>query len=185
MSGTAQTSAARLGIEATQMELTQHLMAEDPLAVVIRGHLYIERELLNFMDARGLPKNQVPTKYAHRVQRAVKLGLPNGFSKQLILMGKLRNRFGHHLNAKISKADAEEFANAYALGDDGIQYAYQNTLAKLDDGTRPRSVTELEPKERIVLHIIVLWAGIAVATAKANGIGVEGMMQSAIEADQA
>jgi hypothetical protein len=87
---------------------------------------------------------------------------------------KLRNRFGHHLNAKISKADAEEFAAAYDLGDDVIEHAYQNTLAKMNDTTRARSVSDLEPKERVVLHIIVLWAGVAVATAKAKGIGMEG-----------
>jgi hypothetical protein len=89
-------------------------------------------------------------------------------------MGKLRNRFGHHFNAKISKADAEEFAAAHKLGDDVIQYAYQNTLAKMNDATRALSVNNLEPNERVVLHIIVLWAGVAVATAKANGIGLEG-----------
>ena len=125
-----QTTVTRLGIEATQMELTNHLMSEDPLAVVIRGHLYIERELLNFIAVSGLPKNQVPSKYAHRVQRAVKLGLPNEFAKQLIVMGKLRNRFGHHLNAKISKAYPEEFAAAHRLGDDVIQHAYRTPWPK-------------------------------------------------------
>jgi hypothetical protein len=184
MSPLLQTSAARLGIEATQMELTNHLMAEDPLAVVIRGHLYIEAELLNFIAASGLPQNQIPSKYAHRVQRAVKLGLPNEFSKQLVFMGKLRNRFGHHLNAKISKADAEEFAAAYDLGDDVIQHAYQNTLAKMNDATRARSVNDLEPKERVVLHIIVLWAGVAVAAARAKGVGME-EVQYATDANRA
>jgi hypothetical protein len=89
-------------------------------------------------------------------------------------MGKLRNRFGHHLNAKISKADAEEFSAAYDLGGDVIQHAYQNTLAKLNDATRARSMNDLEPKERVVLHIIVLWAGVAVATARAKGVGMSG-----------
>jgi hypothetical protein len=173
MSPLVQTSAARLGIEATQMELTKHLMAEDPLPVVMRGHMHIEAELLNFIKACGYRQNQIPTKYAHRVQLAVKLGLPNEFSKQLVFMGHLRNRFGHRLNAKIAKADAEAFAAAYELGDNVIEYAYQNTLAKLNDATRARSVNDLEPKERVVLHIIVLWAGVAVATARAKGVGME------------
>jgi hypothetical protein len=128
MSSLVQTSAARLGIEATQMELTKHLMAEDPLPVVMRGHMHIEAELLNFIKACGYRQNQIATKYAHRVQLAVKLGLPNEFSKQLVFMGHLRNRFGHRLNAKIAKADAEAFAAAYELGDNVIEYAYQNTL---------------------------------------------------------
>jgi hypothetical protein len=173
MSPLAQTSAARLGIEATQMELTKHLMAEDPLPVVMRGHMYIERELKDFVQASGLPEKQIPTKYAHLIQRAVKLGLPNEFSKQLVFIGKLRNRFGHHLHAKISKADAEEFAAAYDLRDDVIEHAYQNTLAKMNDTARARSVSDLDPKERVLLHIIVLWAGVAVATARAKGVGTQ------------
>src|ERR1700721_4542283 len=125
------TAAARLGIEATQMELTNHLMAEDPLPVVMRGHMYIERELKDFVQASGLPERQIPSKYAHLVQRAVKRGLPNQFSKQLIFMGKLRNRFGHHLNAKISKADAEEFAAAQQLGDNVLENGNQKTMDKI------------------------------------------------------
>ena len=60
MSETAQTSAARLGIEATQMELTKHLMAEDPLPMVMRGHMHIPAEILNFVKARGLLQNEIP-----------------------------------------------------------------------------------------------------------------------------
>jgi hypothetical protein len=153
-----QTTAARLGIEATQMELTNHLMSEDPLAVVLRGHLYIERELLSFIHASGLPKNQVPTKYAHRVQRAVKLGLPNEFSKQLIVIGKLRNRFGHHLNAKISKADAEEFAAAHKLGDDVIDRAYENTLAKMNDANRTLERSRTQRAYCPAHHCALGWA---------------------------
>lgn len=167
-----QTTTARLGIEATQMELTKHLMAEDPLPVVMRGHMHIEAELLNFIKATGHPQKQIPAKYAHRVQLAVKLGLPNEFSKQLVFIGKLRNRFGHRLNATISKSDAEGFDATHEPGDTVIEYAYSNTLAKIEDPERKRSVYDLEPKERVVMHIIALWAGVAVARAK--GVGMEG-----------
>ena len=54
-----------------------------------------------------------------------------------------------------------------------IEYAYSNTLAKLQNTERKRSAYDLEPKERVVLHIIVLWAGVAVATAKAKGVGTK------------
>jgi hypothetical protein len=74
MSQPEQTSAARLGIEKSQLELTQYLRAEDPLPMAIRAHIHIEDELLNFIKVRGNPKNQIPSKYAHRVQLALKLG---------------------------------------------------------------------------------------------------------------
>jgi hypothetical protein len=38
----------------------------------------------------------------------------------------------------------------------------------LNDTVRRPSVYDLEPKERVVLHIVTLWAGIAVAAAKAK-----------------
>jgi hypothetical protein len=173
MSDSSQTTAARLGIEKAQLELTQHLMSEDPLPLVLRGHMHIQAALTNFVRARGLLQNQIPSKYSHLVQRAVILGLPNEFSKQLVFIGHLRNRFSHDLKAKISKADADAFAAAYELGDDVIEYAYQNTLSKMNDTTNKRSVHDLEPKERVILHIITLWAGIAVATAKAKGLGTK------------
>jgi hypothetical protein len=153
-----QTSAARLGIEASQLELTKYLMAEDPLPMVIRAHLHIERDL-NFIKATGHPQKQIPSKYAHRVQLALRLGLPTEFTKQLVFFGKLRNRFAHHQNATIAKSDAERFDATHEPGDTVIEYACDNTLAKLEDTERKRSVYDLEPKERVVMHIIALWAG--------------------------
>jgi hypothetical protein len=47
MSGTAQTSAARLGIEERQLELTKFLMGDDPLGMVLRAHMHIEEELIS------------------------------------------------------------------------------------------------------------------------------------------
>jgi hypothetical protein len=168
-----QTSAARLGIEKSQLELTQYLMAEDPLPIVIRAHIHIEDELLNFIKVRGHRKNQIPSKYAHRVQLALKLGLPNEFTKQLVFLGRLRNRFAHRKNAKIDKSDAQSFDATHEPGDTVLEYAYGNTLAKLQDRDRKRSVYDFEPKERVIMHIIALWAGVAVATARAKGSGVE------------
>jgi hypothetical protein len=169
-----QTSAARLGIEESQLELTKYLIAEDPLPMVIRAHLHIERELINFTKTAGHPQKQIPSKYAHRVQLALRLGLPTEFTKQLVFLGKLRNRFAHHQNATIAKSDAERFDATHEPGDTVIEYAYDNTLAKLEDTERKRSVYDLEPKERVVMHIIALWAGIAVATAKLKGARMEG-----------
>jgi hypothetical protein len=162
-----QTTAARLGIEESQIELTKYLMAE--LAMVIRGHLHIEDALIDFIKATGYPTNAIPWKYAHRVQLAMKQGLPAEFTKQLIFLGKLRNRFGHNKKAAIHKSDAEAFDATHEPGDTVIEYAYNTTLAKMEDQNRKRSVYDLEPKERVIMHIIALWAGVAVATARLPG----------------
>jgi hypothetical protein len=163
-----QTTAARLGIENRQFELTKFLMAEDTLPLVLRAHIHIEQELLNFIEACGHPAKTIPSKYAHRIQLALRLGLPKEFTKQLVFLGVLRNRFAHRQYAAIETSDAEKFDAAHEPGDSVIEYAYLNTLSKLNDTVRKPSVKDLEPKERVVLHIVTLWAGIAVATVKAN-----------------
>jgi hypothetical protein len=58
------------------------------------------------------------------------------------------------------------FDVAHEPGDTVIEHAYRSTLSKLNDGSRKPSVYDLEPKERVVLHIVTLWAGVAVAAAK-------------------
>jgi hypothetical protein len=73
------TTAARLGIEERQLELTTFLMAEDPLAMVIRAQIHIEEELVTFITARGHQENAIQRGYARRVELALKLGLPNEF----------------------------------------------------------------------------------------------------------
>jgi hypothetical protein len=54
------TTAARLGIEERQLELTKFLMAEDPLAMVIRAQIHIEEELVTFITARGHQASAIP-----------------------------------------------------------------------------------------------------------------------------
>ena len=93
MSGTAQTSAARFGIEERQLELTKFLMGDDPLGMVLRAHMHIKEELIKFIAGRGHPENKIPRGYAHCVELALKLGLREEFKKQLSILGWLRNRF--------------------------------------------------------------------------------------------
>jgi hypothetical protein len=110
---TAMTTAARLGIEERQFELTKFLMAEDPLAMVIRAQIHIEEELIAFITARGHPADAIPKGYARRVELALKLGLFEEFRNQLAVLGSLRNRFAHEQHAVIEKEDAETFDAAH------------------------------------------------------------------------
>src|ERR1700729_3367044 len=118
-----QTAEERLGLEKSKLELTEYLLAEDPLPMVIRAHLHIERELINFIKACGYPGKAIPSKYAHRIQLALKLGLPTEFTKQLVFLGKLRNRFAHRQNATIDKSDAEKFYAAHDRADAVVEDA--------------------------------------------------------------
>jgi hypothetical protein len=88
-------------------------MAEDPLPVVIRAHLHIERDLINFITATGHPQKQIPSKYAHRVQLALRLGLPTEFTKRLVFLGKLRNRFAVTPRPALSLVSSIELTRRY------------------------------------------------------------------------
>jgi hypothetical protein len=169
MSQTLQTSAARLAIEERQFELTKFLIGDDPLGMVLRAHMHIEEELIKFIAARGQPEKDLPRGYARCADLAVELGLPQDFRKQLVVLGRLRNRFAHQPNTLIDLSDAEAFDAAHDPNDNVVDYAYSSTLSKLDDKDRKPSVKDLEPKQRVILHIITLWAGIAVTTAKITG----------------
>jgi hypothetical protein len=57
---------------------------------------------------------------------------------------------------------------AHDPDDTVVEYAYRSALSKLNDSVQKPSVKNLEPKEQVVLHIVTLWAGVAVAAAKAN-----------------
>jgi hypothetical protein len=166
-------TAARLGIEERQFELTKFLMAEDPLPMVLRAHLHIEEELIAFIKAQGHAEKAIPSGYARLVELALKLGLPEEFRKQLVVLGRLRNRFAHRQYAAIETSDAEKFDAAHEPGDTVVEHSYRSILSKLNDSVRKPSVYDLEPNERVVLHIVTLWAGVAVAAAKAKAAALE------------
>jgi hypothetical protein len=165
---TTQTSAARLGLKERQLELTKFLMGDDPLGMVLRAHMHIEEELIKFIAARDHPEKDIPRGYARCVELALNLGLREEFRKQLSALGRLRNRFAHRLDATIEKEDAETFDAAHEPGDNVIEYAYQSALTKLDGVVAKPPISDLDPKERVILHIITLWAGVAVAVAQAR-----------------
>jgi hypothetical protein len=155
-----QTTAARLGIEERQFQLTQFLMAEDPLPMVLRAQMHIEEELVAFITACGQPKNVIPSKYAHRVALALTLGLPEEFRKQLDVLASLRNRFAHRQHAEIELSDADRFDAAHDPEDTVVEYAYASAREKMNDGLRKASVKDLEPKERVALHLVALSFGV-------------------------
>jgi hypothetical protein len=163
-----QTSVARLGLEERQLELTKFLMGDDPLGMVLRAHKHIEEELIKFIAARGYPEKEIPRGYARCVELALKLGLREEFRKQLSVLGRLRNRFAHELDATIEKEDAETFDFAHEPGDNVIEQAYRSTLTKLEGVVVKPPISDLDPKDRVILHIITLWAGVAVAVVQAN-----------------
>ena len=82
-----ETSVVRLGLTQRQAKLTEVLLGEDSLGVVIRAHIHIEHELTEFIKSRLSPPSAldaISLNYAGRVRLALHLGLkPN--EKRLLI----------------------------------------------------------------------------------------------------
>ncbi len=164
--------AARLGIESRMAAFQDALLGEDELGVVVRGHIYVEHELNEFIRATLSPPealDAIKLDYDGRVKLAMALGLPAHFKPALSFLGTLRNKFAHRLDAAITKQEANGFAAAMGPNKIIAGDAYQATQAKFTSGDMAVPVNDRAPKDRFVLYLITLWSGIAVAAVKARG----------------
>lgn len=92
-----------------------HINADDPLQIVIRGHLYVEAELITLIsealkdsEALDLSRLGFPTK----IDLAVALGLLSRDEKApYIYLNKLRNSLAHNLNSDIGEKEEQELFN--------------------------------------------------------------------------
>lgn len=163
--------AARLGIDDRMNAFHVALLGEDELGVVVRAHIYVEHELTAFIRARMSPPEAVDAlklDFDGRVKLAIALGLPADFKPALRFLGSLRNRFAHQLDTAIAKQDADNFRNA--LGADKVIAvdAYRATQAKFRSNDMAVPISDRDPRDRVVLYLITLWSGIAVAAVKAR-----------------
>jgi hypothetical protein len=95
--------------------LMSHLNADDPLALVTRGHLYVEAALIKqieavIVDKKAFDSARLP--FLTKVKLAVALGKVDradvgGFKA----MNELRNGFAHNVETKLTKQDEENLYN--------------------------------------------------------------------------
>jgi hypothetical protein len=171
-----ESSVARLGLTERQAKLTAALLGEDSLGLVIRAHIHIEHELIEFIKSRLSPPSAldaISLNYAGRVRLAMHLGPEAERKAALTFIGTLRNRFAHQPDSAIEEKDAADFE--HALGSESksaLEYAYPGAQAKVGTKSWNGSLLQTAPKDRIALYFIVFWAAIAVSAAKSKGIGV-------------
>jgi hypothetical protein len=96
--------------------LITHLNAEDPLALVIRGHLYVEAALIKQIESALVNKNAFDTaalRFPTKVKLALALGKVDsadvgGFTA----LNDLRNKFAHNVEMTLTKQDELNLYNA-------------------------------------------------------------------------
>lgn len=163
--------AVRLGLEERMIAFHAALRGEDELGAVVRAHLYIEHELIEFIRARMSPPealDAIELDFDGRVKLAVALGLNPTFKPALRFVGSLRNRFAHRLEMVITKQEADNLGNAMGPNKAVAVDAYQATSAKFTAKEMAIPVSDRDPRDRVTLYLITLWGGIAVAAAQAR-----------------
>jgi hypothetical protein len=166
-----QTPAERLGIAKAQDAFNKALLGEDDLGMVVRAQIHIENQLIEFIRATLSPASALDAldlDYAGRVKLALALGLPPTFKPALTFVGNLRNKFAHRLDAEISAQEALNFENALGSEKQVHDRSYAATRKKLSLTDKPTAVSQLDPKDRILLCFVTLWSGVAVAVVKAK-----------------
>jgi hypothetical protein len=143
---------------------------DDPLVKIIRAHIYVEHLLIEFIDARICPKeaiSDIRLQFHQRVKLAKNLGLDGDFCAALTVLGRVRNKFAHDLDAVISLKDADDLGAAlgahHAIATSSVLGAYNEAL-----GRHIQSLDDLSPDDKITLYAVTLWAGLAVAVAGAK-----------------
>ena len=91
-------------------EFAEDLGAEDDLGAVIRAHIRIENllyELLERMSPNPVALKSLNLNYDREVRLAVLLGMDSSLAPPLKLLGKLRNKFAHRIDAAITSEFVE------------------------------------------------------------------------------
>jgi hypothetical protein len=96
--------------------VTKSLYAEDPLGVVIRGHLYVESRLIQLIE-QALPEpgaiDLTRLNFSTKMDLAVALGLlSEGDKRPYAALNALRNRVAHNAEIEIDEADERQLQKA-------------------------------------------------------------------------
>jgi len=102
-----------------------HIEADDPLQIIVRGHLYVEAELTKLLyEALPKPGAIDLSRFPLKVDLAVALQLLWPEEKPAyIFLNKLRNKLAHNLDAEIGRTEEMEFFHTlcprqrFAFGD--------------------------------------------------------------------
>ena len=137
-----------------EAQFYQDLAREDDLGLVVKAHLHIEHQLLEFISLHLPYKERCDWSrigYAAKVDLALALGLPDTLRKPLVAIGTLRNEFAHNLSYSQASVDAVALYNGLpALLHSGVKESYR--LVKGVD-LKPRKVSNRDLLVILLINI--------------------------------
>src|SRR5215469_1480214 len=97
-------------------ELQSHLLKEDVLGVIIRGHTYVEAKLTSLIELALKKPNFLKLEkrtYALKCDLAVAMGIVRSdMLPALRGLGRLRNRLAHNVEAEMTREDCTSLYGA-------------------------------------------------------------------------
>lgn len=137
---------------------------DDALEVTIKGAIFIEHQLIGFVEERVVSTkalNRMNLSFEDRVNLAVALGLRETLQPPLKAMASIRNKFAHRLDASVSKSDMDAFRNTFTPEDKAkLELVYQRTRKKTNS-KKPAKFSSLTELEQFT-HYVVSLRGILV-----------------------
>jgi hypothetical protein len=146
--------------KAESLDFATALATGDDLGAVIRSHLYLERELNHFNEARVDPAvlKVFKPRYNQKVRLAVALGLSEHFAAPLLYIGDIQNTFAHELQPQLT---LEQTKRLYAiLGQqlkDAASQSFERIKANSSDEHFPSSFSSLSPRDQLSVIMVPLW----------------------------
>ena len=141
------------------------LRGEDELGMVLRAHTHIEsvlRRLIAELVADASALAQVKLDYSDKVNLAVALGLENEYSKPLLALGALRNRFAHTLDAALTRQEANNLYKALSSSTRNMVNEHYKTVASRRL-TAPQRFRDALPREQFIFIAAALRVAVTVA----------------------
>jgi hypothetical protein len=165
-------------LEERKRAFFQTLAGDDDLAMVVRAHIHIEHELREFILAAAPRPAEVKFPdydFASTVRLALVLGLEPTLKAGLTSLAKLRNKFAHKLDAKLTEQDAKQLYNVLSPACRAdIHQAYSEMLLKHPETGRPKKLLRTAPKDLVAHCALMLWGGVVLGHVKLRRAAIWG-----------
>ncbi len=120
----ADTVRANLSVEdeKKRAQFLEHINAEDPLGIVIRGLIYIESALIKLLEEGVRKPNAIDfakdLNFPTKVDLAVALGMLKDDEKAVLLnLNRLRNKLAHNVEVQVGRDDEDALVKSLSEDD--------------------------------------------------------------------
>lgn len=117
----------------------QDTKSDDILVIILKAHLYMERELIKILTETIIDENILrPKTFRQKLDLANSMGLLDGYYGVLGKVNSIRNNFAHNIDYKFDEKTYEDLLSTLTKIDkDDFLSEYEGWKSMLYDGTVP------------------------------------------------